>query len=225
MHDGLLEVIERILARCHGRQNVKFMMTTIRRQAASCLYGLGPMLSGILMGKFDSLELLEASDSDDVADLSFVGQVRSDIESLLKKANQLAPHDPKVEAFVKVLMEEGKLPKNKSLVFSTFRHTLKYLETHCNRTGLRVGLIHGDVPDEERASLRRRFSLPQQDADAIDVLLSTEVGCEGLDFQFCDLLINYDLPWNPMRIEQRIGRIDRYGQQSETVVIVNFVRP
>jgi hypothetical protein len=57
------------------------------------------------------------------------------------------------------------------------------------------------------------------------VLLSSEVGCEGLDFQFCDFLINYDLPWNPMRIEQRIGRIDRYGQKSQAVAIVNFVTP
>src|SRR5262249_40049873 len=91
LHDGLLDVIERILGKCHGRQNVKFMMTTIRRQAASCLYGLGPMLSGILMGKFDRLELLEASDSDDEADLSFVEQVRSDIEGVLKQAKQLDP--------------------------------------------------------------------------------------------------------------------------------------
>jgi SNF2 family DNA or RNA helicase len=225
LHDGLLDVIGRILARCHGRQNVKFMMTTIRRQAASCLYGLGPMLSGILMGKFDRLELLEASDSDDEADLSFVEQVRSDIEGLLKQAEQLAPHDPKVEAFVKVLLEKSKRPNNKALVFSTFRHTLRYLETHTRRTGLRAGLIHGDVRDDERASLRHRFALPHDDADAIDVLLSSEVGCEGLDFQFCDLLINYDLPWNPMKIEQRIGRIDRYGQHSETIVIVNFVTP
>ena len=81
------------------------------------------------------------------------------------------------------------------------------------------------MPDDERASLRRRFALPKEDADAIDVLLSSEVGCEGLDFQFCDFLVNYDLPWNPMRIEQRIGRIDRYGQQSETVAIVNFITP
>jgi len=69
--------------------------------------------------------------------------------------------------------------------------------------------------DVDRASLRSRFALPKEDAEAIDVLLSSEVGCEGLDFQFCDLLVNYDLPWNPMRVEQRIGRIDRYGQQSE----------
>ena len=82
------------------------------------------------------------------------------------------------------------------------------------------------MPDEERADPPpSRFALPKEDADAIDVLLSSEVGCEGLDFQFCDFLVNYDLPWNPMRIEQRIGRIDRYGQQSETVVIVNFVTP
>ena len=86
-------------------------------------------------------------------------------------------------------------------------------------------MIHGDVPDDERADLRRRFALPKEDLGAIDVLLSSEVGCEGLDFQFCDFLVNYDLPWNPMRIEQRIGRIDRYGQQSQTVAIVNFVTP
>src|SRR5207302_8753034 len=74
-------------------------------------------------------------------------------------------------------------------------------------------------------SLRSHFALPAQDTDAIDVLLSSEVGCEGLDFQFCDFLVNYDLPWNPMRIEQRIGRIDRYGQKSEAIAIINFVTP
>ena len=59
--------------------------------------------------------------------------------------------------------------------------------------------------------------------DAIDVLLFSEVGCEGLDYQFCDTMINYDLPWNPMRIEQRIGRIDRRGQRSEAVNIYNII--
>ncbi len=67
--------------------------------------------------------------------------------------------------------------------------------------------------------------MDRADYDTIDLLLSSEVGCEGLDYQFCDCLINYDLPWNPMRIEQRIGRIDRYGQKSETVVIYNMVTP
>jgi len=225
LHDGVLGVIRRILARCHGDQNVKFMMTTVRRQAASCLYGLRPMLADILMRKLDRLELLEASDSDDEPDFDFVNQVRSDVESMLEQAAELTSADPKVEAFLKALLDKSKLPNNKALVFSTFRHTLAYLERHTRDGGLRVGLIHGNVPDDERADLRRRFALAREHTDAIDVLLSSEVGCEGLDFQFCDFLVNYDLPWNPMRIEQRIGRIDRYGQQSETVAIINFVTP
>ena len=225
LHDGLLDVVARILGHCHGQQNVKFMMTTIRRQTASCLYGLAPLLSDILNGKLNRLELMEASDSDKDIDLNFIDHVRNDIEGLLEQARNLAPDDPKVEAFAKVLIEKNKLSNNKAMVFSTFRHTLAYLAQHVQRTGVRYGLVHGDVPDEERADLRRRFALPKEDADALDVLLSSEVGCEGLDFQFCDFIINYDLPWNPMKIEQRIGRIDRYGQESETVAIINFITP
>lgn len=225
LHDGVLDVIAQILARCHGQQNVKFMMTTIRRQAASCLYGLAPTLDDILNSKLDRLELLEASDHDAEADFGFVSQVQAQIEGLLDQARGLDPYDPKVEAFLKVLTDKSKLRNNKALVFSTFRHTLTYLHGHASDAGLRVGLIHGDVPDDDRSDLRRRFALTKDDPEALDVLLSSEVGCEGLDFQFCDLLVNYDLPWNPMRIEQRIGRIDRYGQKSETVAIVNFVTP
>jgi ATP-dependent helicase HepA len=225
LHDGLLDVIARILTRCHGQQNVKFMMTTIRRQAASCLYGLAPFLSDILNGKLDSLELMEAADSEQEPDAGFIDQIRTDIETLLEQARNLDPYDPKVAAFLKVLIDKNKRTNNKALVFSTFRHTLAYLHMHTERAGVRVGLIHGDVPDDERTDLRRRFALPKEEPDTIDVLLSSEVGCEGLDFQFCDYLVNYDLPWNPMRIEQRIGRIDRYGQQSQAVAIANFVTP
>ncbi|MEI6781419.1 MAG: helicase-related protein, partial [Verrucomicrobiota bacterium] len=225
LHDDLLSVIARILEFCHGQQNVGFMMTTIRRQAASCLYGLAPLLQDILAGKLNQLELMQASDRDAGADFSFVEQIRGEIESVIKQAQNLDSKDPKVEAFVKVLADKSKLPNNKALVFSTFRHTLAYLAHHTEAAGLRYGLVHGEVPEEARTELRRRFALPKADAEALDVLLSSEVGCEGLDFQFCDFLVNYDLPWNPMRIEQRIGRIDRYGQKSEAVVIVNFVTP
>ncbi len=225
LHDDLLSVIAQILIRCHGQQNVKFMMTTIRRQAASCLYGLTPFLSDMLNGKLDRLELMEALDSDEDTELGFIDQIGADIEALMEQSRNLDPYDPKVAAFIKVLLDKSRRPNNKTLIFSTFRHTLRYLDVHTRQAGLRVALIHGDVPDDERASLRRCFALPKENPEAIDVLLSSEVGCEGLDFQFCDLLINYDLPWNPMRIEQRIGRIDRYGQQSQTVAIVNFITP
>jgi hypothetical protein len=86
-------------------------------------------------------------------------------------------------------------------------------------------MIHGSVGDDDRRALRRAFALQPDHPAALDVLLSSEVGSEGLDFQFCDALVNYDIPWNPMRIEQRIGRIDRYGQASETVAIYNLVTP
>ncbi|TXH14939.1 MAG: helicase [Gammaproteobacteria bacterium] len=225
LHDKLLDLIGRILAKCHGQQNVKFMMTTIRRQAASCLYGLAPLLADILAGKLDQLEMMEAADSDNDVDLGFVQSVRREIDELLALSKNLNPEDRKIEAFKKILADKACLENNKSLVFTTFRHTLSYLAAHTVETGLRFGLVHGGISDEERANLRRRFALAKDDPEAIDVLLSSEVGCEGLDFQFCDLLINYDLPWNPMRIEQRIGRIDRYGQRSETVAIMNLVTP
>lgn len=228
LHDDLLDLIARILAFCHGQQNVKFMMTTLRRQAASCLYGLAPFLRNILNGNLAKLveaEIAEGYDGDSEMDLAFVKEVRREIEDLLKRADNLDPRDPKMEAFINVLQDKAKMPNNKALVFSTFRHTLSYLVQHVAPTGLRYGLIHGDVPDSDRSSLRHRFSLPKEDPEALDVLLSSEVGCEGLDFQFCDFLVNYDLPWNPMRVEQRIGRIDRYGQKSETVAIVNLITP
>ena len=111
------------------------------------------------------------------------------------------------------------------MVFSSFRHTLSYLFAKLSLNGVRVGMVHGGTPDEERIELRERFRRSRQDAKAIDVLLFSEVGCEGLDYQFCDCIVNYDLPWNPMRIEQRIGRIDRKGQKIEKVLIYNLITP
>ena len=86
-------------------------------------------------------------------------------------------------------------------------------------------MMHGGTPDEERVELRRRFETPREDWTSLDVLLFSEIGSEGLDYQFCDFIVNYDLPWNPMRVEQRIGRIDRMGQKSESVAIVNMITP
>ncbi|MDB4712358.1 helicase-related protein [Verrucomicrobiales bacterium] len=225
LHDKLLEVIARILAASHGRQNVKFMMTTIRRQAASCIYGLAPLLKDIIEGNLDHLEGMDDNDTEIIANLNFIEDIRVDSASLIEQAALLDDQDPKVEEFIRVILEKGKLDKNKAMVFSTFRHTLSYLSGKLEAADVRHGLIHGSIPDRERSSIRRRFSLDKDDPEALDVLLSSEVGCEGLDFQFCDFLINYDLPWNPMRIEQRIGRIDRYGQKSESVSIINLITP
>lgn len=230
LHDKILEVIHDILSTIHCTDNTKFMMTTIRRQAASCLFGLVPTLKSILYR-----HLYEISDNDD--DEYDLGKMDGDkslpeihdrIQGILELAQQLPDKDPKFAALMEIIRKKQSEKKNKVMVFSSFRHTLSYLYRLLVANGFRVGLIHGDVKDEERRDLRKRFDPSQtlsETPEALDILLFSEVGCEGLDYQFCDCMINYDLPWNPMKVEQRIGRIDRNGQTSESVAIYNMVTP
>ena len=225
LHDELLAVQADIFSRLHGDKNVKFMMTTIRRQAASCLYGLVPFLESILNHRLDELEWEEADDGEPVPPSDAVSAIRSHIEGVLEKARGLDPRDPKFEALRTVIWEKQDLDNNKVMLFSSFRHTLYYLHEKLKADGVRVAMVHGGTPDEERVEMRRLFEKPREDSDALDVLLFSEIGCEGLDYQFCDCIVNYDLPWNPMRVEQRIGRIDRNGQKSESVAIVNLITP
>lgn len=226
LHSDLINLIARILAHRHGDENLKFMLTTVRRQLASCVFGLAPLLEAILHRHLSRIELSEVGGEyapDEIGEV--LADFGAEVGALIAKARALTGPDPKFDAFLKVIRDKQKLPNNKLLVFSTFRHTLAYLIKRLADEPVRTGLIHGDIPDEVRRDLRNRFSLPKEDPQSLDVLLSSEVGCEGLDYQFCDGLVNYDLPWNPMRVEQRIGRIDRYGQKSETVVIYNFITP
>ena len=225
LHDEVLRVQAEIFSRLYGDLYVKFLMTTIRRQAASCLYGLAPFLEDILNRHIDELVWTEADDTEPVPAGDVIDSIKSQIETIIEKAQSLDPHDPKLEALRKIIRDKQNLPNNKIMLFSSFRHTLSYLDAQLRVDGVRVGMIHGGTPDEERIALRSRFEKPQEDSDCLDVLLFSEVGCEGLDYQFCDCIVNYDLPWNPMRVEQRIGRIDRNGQQSESVAIVNLITP
>ncbi|MEI6268264.1 MAG: SNF2-related protein [Methylococcaceae bacterium] len=226
LHTNLIDLIARILAHRHGDKNLIFMLSMVRRQVSSCVFGLAPLLETMLNRHLSQLEISELDD--DNAPEQFnetLAEFHADVNALIKQAKSIKGPDPKLDAFLKVIRDKQKLANNKLLVFSSFRHTLAYLIQKLSHESVRVGLIHGDIPDHERRDLRNRFSLAKEDPKALDVLLSSEVGCEGLDYQFCDGMVNYDLPWNPMRVEQRIGRIDRYGQKSETVVIYNFITP
>ncbi len=225
LHDNLLQIQAEIFSRIHGDVNVKFMMTTIRRQAASCLYGLVPFLQDILNRHVDELAWEEADNTGEAPSTTTVEAIETRIEMILEQARNLDPEDPKLEAIRKILKDKQELPNNKVMLFSSFRHTLHYLHQHLKTDGFRVGLVHGGTPDEERIEFRNRFELGRVHDNALDVLLFSEIGCEGLDYQFCDCIVNYDLPWNPMRIEQRIGRIDRWGQESESVAIFNLITP
>ena len=225
LHDELLRFESNALLQLHGNaRSIPFMMSTIKRQAASCIFGLAPHIRDLISRRFQQLEddldmespgyAFEGADARALEELA---------QNLLTMADNLPKEDPKFDQMLKVVLEKQKLENNKILIFSTFRYTLGYLRRKLEDAGLRVAQVDGGIKDSMRQELRARFEMPKDDNDAIDILLFTEVGSEGLDYQFCDMMINYDLPWNPMRIEQRIGRIDRRGQQSETVGIYNMI--
>jgi ATP-dependent helicase HepA len=119
------------------------------------------------------------------------------------------PIDSKAAVFatqMDVLKEEAEVPK--VLVFTQFRATQDHLAGLLRERGWTVSLFHGQMSSFQKDAAVDAF----RDDDAPHVLISTEAGGEGRNFQFCHLLVNYDLPWNPMRVEQRIGRVDRIGQ-------------
>ena len=224
LYDALIEFESTALAQLHGSRSVRFMMCTIMRQAASCIYGLAPFMNDIVKRRLSQIQ-----EDGELYEYDF--ELNSDEENSLfeladeidKLSGDLPKDDPKFDRMLEVIQEKQTTDNNRVIIFSSFRHTLSYLRKKLTAQGIRVGQVDGSVPDEERYKLRQRFLLDRDNVNAVDVLLFSEVGCEGLDYQFCDTMINYDLPWNPMRIEQRIGRIDRRGQKSDTVKIYNMI--
>ena len=107
-------------------------------------------------------------------------------------------------------------PKQKILIFTEYFDTLDYLAQKVKTWGFSVSVIHGKMPHEKRVEVQHTFENETQ------ILIATEAAGEGINLQFCHLMINYDLPWNPNRLEQRMGRIHRYGQKKE-VHVINLV--
>jgi superfamily II DNA or RNA helicase len=127
--------------------------------------------------------------------------------------------DTKLRKLTEWLVElKARNPDQKFIIFSSFRRTIDYLANNLNAAGFATMELHGGIK-MDRQEIVGNF------ADAPDgtILLTSEVGGEGLDLQFCRILVNWDLPWNPMKVEQRIGRIDRIGQRSPSIDIVNLI--
>lgn len=109
-----------------------------------------------------------------------------------------------------------RFPGAKVVLFAYFRGTLQYLRERFDEMGVRACLLMGGM---DKDAVLTEFAVP----DGPRLLLASEVASEGIDLQFSSIVVNYDLPWNPMRIEQRIGRIDRIGQKAERILIWNIV--
>lgn len=124
--------------------------------------------------------------------------------------------DAKFEDLLKIIKAVFR-NKKKIIIFAIFKKTLYYLQIRLKKAGYNAAMIHGDITNRQEILYEFQYN------PDIQILLSSEVGSEGLDMQFCDSMVNYDLPWNPMVVEQRIGRIDRFGQESEIVNIYNLI--
>ena len=224
-YKALIDFRQQVLSLEHDPRTVRLITVNTERQASSCLPALLPMLDNFIRtGRFISAEHTDNLEDEEAQDLpAFLVEETKRLRDL---AANLPPDDPKLERLKELTSTvlAASRPK-KVLVFSFFLHTLAYLNQNLSNGNMRVGKITSHTDDDDRERLRDRFRLPHGNPDAIDVLLSSEVGYEGLDYEFCDCLVNYDIPWNPMKIEQRIGRIDRFGQQSGKVHIYNFITP
>jgi len=146
---------------------------------------------------------------------------RAEVKLLLDAAarcEQIGP-DAKAEALLDWLyrlQSEESDPELKALVFTEFVPTQEMLRRFLAERGFSVVCLNGSMDMEERKRVQEAF------AKEARILISTDAGGEGLNLQFCHVVINYDIPWNPMRLEQRIGRVDRIGQ-AHAVRAVNFV--
>ena len=226
VYEGVAE-ITRLIYGSGGWGQSMATLTAYRYVASSIPGGLQYLRDRLNSEGFGSLtdevdsDLLSEED-DPVAGIS--GGVASRIRAILARCPTPA-QDSKLQALLQALdtiwsedAAVGRAPR-KVVIFSFFKRTLHYLNEQLDNKGYGHEVIHGDVAISEREERIEVFL----NRPSCNVLLSSEVGGEGLDLQKACVVVNYDLPWNPMVVEQRIGRVDRIGQASDTIVIVNLI--
>ena len=142
-----------------------------------------------------------------------------ELEHLISVAKQAEYQysDVKIETMLNIVDRIiGENPQQKIIIFTEFVATQKYLERILKEKGYTITLLNGSMSIDERNIAMREFR------DKTNIFISTDAGGEGINLQFSNIIINYDLPWNPMKIEQRCGRVDRIGQQRD-VEIYNLI--
>jgi len=149
-----------------------------------------------------------------------------ELQKLIKRA--VALEDLGIESkwtkLLQTLDEQGirTNAERKLLVFTEHKDTLDYLVAKLRGERLTVTTIHGGMPIGDRDQQGSRLSAEREFREAAQVMVATEAAGEGINLQFCAFMVNYDIPWNPVRLEQRMGRIHRYGQTRDCLIL-NFV--
>ena len=245
LYDAVEDFISTQYARASGQKKsaVGFVMTIYRRRLASSVAALVATLEKRLAGQLQQLEEdAAAAEDDDISgeltldleglqsafeEVSVQGELDA-IADLLDQARPLVGGDSKGNEFLAAIEQLQSQGYKQVIVFSQYTDTvdaLKQLLIDAGRTSLmcftgRGGELlqrSGTWESLNREATKRKF----KEGEA-EILLCTDAAAEGLNFQFCGALINYDMPWNPMRVEQRIGRIDRIGQSHDQMRIINL---
>lgn len=204
---------------------IGFVTNLPRRMATSCLPAMKEYLTkGFLTEIMNFDEPLEDLEDDSMFHYDILPQqlqIRS--QEICEKINALTT-DTKYDQLLITINRLFEVLENKQIIiFSFFTKTIAYLKKRLEADGFSVGVITGETPlVENRDHLGRYEIIENFKQKKFNILLASDVGGEGLDFQFCQSMLNYDLPYNPMKIEQRIGRIDRFGQQAEKVFVANM---
>lgn len=215
LYTAVLALIRRVV-RERGDRVTSFHLLSPALRMSSCIPCIVEDLRAGRWGGFDELELvtedygvdedLMEELTDSVGEGSFEWVRDYDFEA----------NDSKYQALRDDLV--SRVGDEKVIIFAFFKDTIRYLHRRLQADGFRAVSVTGDIQDRVlRDQLLRNF-----EADDNPVLLCSEIGAEGIDLQFCRVMVNYDLPWNPMRVEQRIGRIDRIGQRANRITIINF---
>lgn len=218
------------------QRHIGFLMILMQRLVTSSTAAIRTTLEkrqAMLEAPQPQANLFENTSADEWADLDGQSQVdlamqssgweleKSEVEMLLGLARETeaAGTDAKAEALLELIyklqQEEGD-PALKVLIFTEFVPTQAMLADYLESRGFSVTTLNGSMDLETRTRAQQAFSKD------VRVLISTDAGGEGLNLQFCHVIVNFDMPWNPMRIEQRIGRVDRIGQK-HVVRAINFV--
>lgn len=218
------------------QRHIGFLMILMQRLVTSSTAAIRTTLEkrhALLQSPQHQEDLFDAIDAGDWAELDGQSQLdmavwasgwereKAEVEMLLALAKETERQgtDAKAEALLELiykLQQEENDPELKVLVFTEFVPTQEMLVGFLTNRGFSVARLNGGMDLDARANAQESFSRE------VRILVSTDAGGEGLNLQFCHVVVNFDIPWNPMRLEQRIGRVDRIGQP-RAVRAFNFV--
>lgn len=186
------------------------------------------------MEELDEMEDSERERLEDIIAAVSIASNPEQVKEEIGELKELAIHAQRVEdsgteaklsRLQELLRQQGFFdhPEQRLLIFTEFKDTLDYIVKKLKAWGFTVGTIHGGMHIGSRDEPGTRIHAEQQFRDGVtQVLVATEAAGEGINLQCCNILFNYDIPWNPNRLEQRMGRIHRYGQTKDCLIF-NFV--